>query len=106
MHSYAKGLQILERIDVLQTLLSLVLCGLYAPWHRGDKDQEGMLDEKQFLFFKINLWRAFRHLCTHQAFQSDWCCNLRLWNLSSNWVKSMSCFFALDQLTDLLPCHN
>ena len=28
------GLHILDRIDVLQTLLSLVLCGLYAPWSR------------------------------------------------------------------------
>lgn len=26
------GLQILDRIDEMQTLLSLVLCGLYVPW--------------------------------------------------------------------------
>ena len=31
-HTCVEDFHILDRIDVMQTLLSLVLCGLYAPW--------------------------------------------------------------------------
>lgn len=39
------GLQILDRIDEMQTLLSLVLCGLYVPWATGVGWHEVVIDQ-------------------------------------------------------------